>query len=79
MRAADALPTIDELGVEGDETVCKVKLFMPAGRWTYYIAAVTHYDEQTVKRDLPPPDAARSATSPVGLCQVPRPGRGRTI
>lgn len=48
VRAADALPTIDQLVDEGDNALCKVKLFSPGGRWTYYVAAVTRYDEQTV-------------------------------
>jgi hypothetical protein len=40
--STDELPTYRELP-EDDEMVCKVKLFMPAGRWTYYIVAVTEY------------------------------------
>ena len=46
VRATDALPTIDQLVDE--DPVCRVKLFLPSGRWTYYVAAVTLYGEQTV-------------------------------
>jgi hypothetical protein len=51
VRAADRLPTLAELGSEADP-ICRVKLFLPSGRWTYYIAAVTRYDEQVVMTGL---------------------------
>ena len=44
----DELPTYRELPDGDDEMVCKVKLFMPAGRWTYYVVAVTEYDDTPV-------------------------------
>jgi hypothetical protein len=46
VREADALPSIDELA--DDDPLCKVKLFLAGSRWTYFVAAVTRYDEQTV-------------------------------
>ena len=40
LRAADRLPTITQIAGTGrDEVVCKVKLFNPTGRATWYIAA----------------------------------------
>jgi len=41
---ADELPTYPELPDADDEMVCKVKLFVPASRWTYYVVAITDYD-----------------------------------
>lgn len=46
VRETDELPTYDEM--VDDDPLCKVKLFQVGSRWTYYIAAVTRYDEQTV-------------------------------
>lgn len=42
IRAADRLPTYPEIS-DVEDPLCKVKLFLPAGRFTYYIAAVTDY------------------------------------
>lgn len=44
----DKLPTYRELPDADDEMVCKVKLFVPAGRWTYYVIGVTEYDDMPV-------------------------------
>jgi hypothetical protein len=44
LRAHDALPTYREIAAEPDP-VCRVKLFQPGSRWTYYICAATGYDE----------------------------------
>lgn len=41
--ATDELPTYRGLP-DGDEMVCKVKLFVPGSRWTYYVVAITDYD-----------------------------------
>jgi hypothetical protein len=38
----DELPTYDQL--PPGEPVCRVKLFHPFSRWTYYAVAVTDYD-----------------------------------
>ncbi len=43
----DELPTYRELPDADDELVCKVKLFVPAGRWTYYVA-ITEYGDTPV-------------------------------
>lgn len=51
VRAADRLPDFDGLG-SADDPLCRVKLFLPAGAWTYYIAAVTRYDDETVMTGL---------------------------
>lgn len=45
---SDELPNYPELPDADDELVCKVKLFMPAGRWTYYVVAITEYDDTPV-------------------------------
>lgn len=45
---SDELATYPELPDVEDETVCKVKLFLPAGRSTYYVAAVTEYGDTPV-------------------------------
>ena len=47
VRAADRLPTLEQLGDDPD-ALCRVKLFVPSGSWTYYIGAVTRYGEETV-------------------------------
>jgi Protein of unknown function (DUF2958) len=45
IRAADRLPTIDEIGSRGlDEVACPIKLFNPTGRGSWFIAA---YDPET--------------------------------
>jgi Protein of unknown function (DUF2958) len=43
IRAADRLPTYPEISDVADP-LCKVKLFLPAGRFTYFVAAVTDYE-----------------------------------
>lgn len=43
LRESDKLPTYDEIA-EDDDPLCKVKLFSPSGRYTYYVAAATNYD-----------------------------------
>lgn len=43
IRAADRLPTYPEIS-DLKDALCKVKLFLPASRFTYYVAAVTDYD-----------------------------------
>lgn len=49
IRASDQLPTLEELGQRapggGVDPVMRVKLFLPAGRFTYYVAAATEYEE----------------------------------
>ena len=43
IRASDRLPTYREISDVRDP-LCKVKLFLAASRYTYYVAAVTDYD-----------------------------------
>jgi hypothetical protein len=42
IRASDRLPTYPQIADVGDPA-CKVKLFLPGSRFTYYICAVTDY------------------------------------
>ena len=43
LRADDALPTYRELADEQDP-LCRVKLFQPGSRFTYYVCAATEYE-----------------------------------
>lgn len=43
LRESDRLPTYEDISGE-DDPVCKVKLFDPSGRYTYYVAAATNYE-----------------------------------
>ncbi len=47
IRASDALPNYDGIA-ETDDPLCKVKLFLPGSRFTYYVCAVTDYDKTLV-------------------------------
>jgi hypothetical protein len=47
LRAGDELPDVDSLPPR-DQQLCRVKLFMPSGRFTYYVVAATDYDGQIV-------------------------------
>ena len=40
LRADDALPSYREIAHESDP-LCRVKLFQPGSRWTYYVCAAT--------------------------------------
>lgn len=42
LRAEDQLPTFEQLNEE--DPLCRVKLFAPVGRYTYYVAAATLYE-----------------------------------
>jgi hypothetical protein len=42
IRASDALPNYDGIAAIADP-LCKVKLFLPGSRFTYYVCAVTDY------------------------------------
>jgi Protein of unknown function (DUF2958) len=42
LRADDALPTHREIADEADP-LCRVKLFQPGSRFSYYVAAATEY------------------------------------
>lgn len=46
LRKSDKLPTYEQIADEGDP-ICRVKLFSPSGRYTYYVAAATNYEGQT--------------------------------
>lgn len=59
LRKADRLPTYDEIAGE-DDPICRVKLFSPSGRFTYYVAAATNY------QDHPSPIVTGYALSPFG-------------
>src|SRR5918999_1579238 len=39
----DALPSYREIAAEADP-LCRIKLFQPGSRWTYYLCAATEYD-----------------------------------
>jgi len=43
IRASDQLPSYEQIADVRDP-LCKVKLFLAASRFTYYVAAVTDYD-----------------------------------
>jgi hypothetical protein len=43
LRADDALPSFREIANEPDP-VCRVKLFLPGSRWTYYVCAASEYE-----------------------------------
>ena len=43
LRANDALPTYREIA-EDPDPLCRVKLFQPGSRWTYYVCAATEYE-----------------------------------
>ena len=43
LRADDALPSFREIANELDP-VCRVKLFLPGSRWTYYVCAASEYE-----------------------------------
>jgi Protein of unknown function (DUF2958) len=43
LRADDALPTYREIAAEPDP-LCRVKLFQPGSRWTYYACAASEYE-----------------------------------
>ena len=43
LPADDALPSYREIAAEADP-LCRVKLFQPGSRWTYYLCAATEYD-----------------------------------
>lgn len=47
LRKTDRLPTVDEIAPEPDP-VCRVKLFAPEGRYTYFVAALTAYGPELV-------------------------------
>lgn len=46
LRKTDKIPTYDEL--TDDDPMCRVKLFLPQGRFTYYVTAATLYGEQII-------------------------------
>lgn len=51
LRASDNIPTYDEFLAElhktgADDPLCKVKLFHPMSRLTYYVYAATDYGEE---------------------------------
>jgi len=41
LRKTDKIPTYDEL--DDMDPMCLVKLFLPEGRWTFYVTAATLY------------------------------------
>jgi hypothetical protein len=43
IRTSDQLPTYEQIA-DVPDPLCKVKLFLAASRFTYYVAAVTDYD-----------------------------------
>jgi hypothetical protein len=43
LRADDALPCYTQIAGERDP-LCRVRLFQPFSRWTYYVCAATRYD-----------------------------------
>jgi hypothetical protein len=43
LRTGDALPTYREIADEHDP-LCRVKLFQPGSRFTYYVCAATTYE-----------------------------------
>jgi Protein of unknown function (DUF2958) len=43
LRPDDALPTYREIAGEQDP-VCRIKLFQPRSRFTYYVVAATEYE-----------------------------------
>jgi Protein of unknown function (DUF2958) len=43
LRAYDALPSFREIAEEPDP-LCRIKLFQPFSRWTFYATAATEYD-----------------------------------
>jgi hypothetical protein len=43
LRESDGVPTYSELGPESDP-LCRVKLFQPGSRFTYYVCAATEYE-----------------------------------
>ena len=43
LRADDALPSYRDIADEADP-LCRVKLFHPGSRWTYYVCAATEYE-----------------------------------
>jgi hypothetical protein len=43
LRAGDALPMYREIAAEPDP-LCRVKLFQPGSRWTYYVCAATDHE-----------------------------------
>jgi hypothetical protein len=43
LRADDALPSYREIAAEQDP-LCRVKLFQPGSRWTYYVCAAAKYE-----------------------------------
>jgi hypothetical protein len=43
LRADDALPSSCEMADEEDP-LCRIKLFQPGSRWTYYVCAATEYE-----------------------------------
>jgi hypothetical protein len=43
LRADDALPTYHEVA-DNEDPLCRIKLFQPGSRWTYYVCAATEYE-----------------------------------
>jgi Protein of unknown function (DUF2958) len=47
VRVADRLPSYDQIAAD-DDPLCRVKLFLPGSRFTYYACALTDYDGMLV-------------------------------
>lgn len=47
VRVADSLPSYEQIA-EHDDPLCRVKLFLPGSRFTYYACALTNYDGMLV-------------------------------
>lgn len=69
VRATDRLPTLTQLGAAADP-LCRVKLFLPSGSWTYYMAAVTRYGAETVMTGVCVLDPGMSSWGDTSLDEV---------
>lgn len=47
IRASDRLPDYEQIA-DVEDPVCKVKLFIPGSRFTYYVCAITDYEGMLV-------------------------------
>jgi hypothetical protein len=72
LRADDALPSYREIADEQDP-LCRIKLFQPGSRFTYYVCAATEYE------GIEGPVLTGYCVSPLGpdCDEVRRPGPGR--
>jgi hypothetical protein len=79
IRATDELPTYEEMT---RDPLCKVKVFLPGSRFTYYIAAVTDYDGTPVVTGVivspagPAFDGSLGDTNLEEVATTPGPGLG---